>query len=123
MDGLLSKSKSKKFRKCKCGAYRLAVIQDDSYIWVAGCHACDTIERLYGLLESGIKIIKDSHKNPDRLKHQCDIAEQEVERLKGEVTRLTLELRRSQHSARAAQAALHRVQKDVLVKKTDDSWN
>ena len=91
---------------------------DGEWRWAAGCRACDTIERLNILLEAGVRVTRSLKvtMDPERLKCQRDRAEQEIENLKKEVSRLTeernksiIEEKRARHSAKAAQAASERV--------------
>ena len=116
-------------KRCKCGAYRLAVEVNGELTWIVGCRACDTIARLNILLESGVRVTSGSGVTMDveRLKRQRDHAEEEIENLRGELVRVTddrnearLELMRTKHSA---QVAIERMRQGHHVHVKEIEWN
>lgn len=119
-----------KMQQCECGAYRFV---DNNGEDAVGCRACITIERLNVLLEAGVRVIRSSKitMDPERLKCQRDRAEQEIENLKKEVSRLTeernksvIEEKRARYSAKVAQAASERVREGChLAKAAGPDWN
>lgn len=70
-------------RLCKCGAYRLASLVDQKWTWQVGCKACDTIERLRILLDSGVRVT--TRDSPSRLRERLRKAELETDRLHSQI--------------------------------------
>ena len=118
-----------KMRQCECGAYRKAVRIDGEWKWAAGCRACDTIERLYILLEGGVKVYRRGHDRPETLRKRLDAAEAEVERLKRQLTAQDEIIRKARNSEREARHEAYRARRAAEIKGVgdiagnDERWN
>lgn len=111
-----------KVRRCKCGATRLAVEDEQgNWKWVGGCLPCDRIERLEILLAGGVRVYSGSMamNSPERMRRRIELAEKEIELLKQEKSRLEEDLRRARmeekrarNSARVAHESAERVRQN-----------
>jgi hypothetical protein len=92
--------------------------------WIAGCLACDTIERLNILLRGGVKIVDNQSPEGIQMRKRIEKLEAEVESLQEELLRSRMETRRAEHSAMAARASAERVRESCrYATLAGDDWN